>query len=163
MTRELNAFEVLEIAEKMEREAARFYREAAGMYDDAKISKLFAELAQWEKRHVQVFADMKDYFSEQAWELGHFDLDRVDVARLDVPPAVLDEHSEPAKELTGHETRADVLRLAIKKEQHAIGYYTALTEFALGPDNVEAIKAILQEERKHVRILAQSLQQDAGR
>ena len=38
------------------------------MYDDAKISELFAELAQGEKRPVQVFADMKDYFSEQAWE-----------------------------------------------------------------------------------------------
>jgi rubrerythrin len=163
MTRELNAFEVLEIAEKMERDAARFYREAAGMHNDAKISKLFAELAQWEKRHVQVFADMKDYFAEQAWELGRFDLDRVDMARLDVPRVVLDEHSEPATELTGNETRADVLRLAIKKEQYTISYYAALTEFALGQDNVEAIKAILQEERKHVRILTQSLQQDAGR
>jgi rubrerythrin len=162
MTRELNAFEVLEIAEKMEREAARFYREAAGMCNDAKIGKLFAELAQWEKRHVQVFADMKDYFAEQAWELGHFDLDRVDLARLDLPPAVLAERSEPVKELTGSETRVDVLRLAIEKERGTIGFYTALAEFALGQDNVEAIKAILQEERRHVRILVQSLRQAAG-
>ena len=162
MTRELTAFEVLEIAEKMERDAARFYRKAAGMYNDAKISKLFAELAQWEKRHIQVFADMKDRFTEQAWELGRFDLDRVDAARLDVPPAVFDEYSDPAKELTGNETRADVLKLAIKKERHTIGYYTALTEFTLGQDNIEVVKAVIEEEKRHVRILVQSLSQTAG-
>lgn len=157
MTRELTAFEVLEIAEKMERDAARFYRKAAGMYNDAKISKLFAELAQWEKRHIQVFAEMKDRFSEQRWELGGFDLDRVDV-----PPAVFGDSSDPAKELTGNETRTDVLKLAIKKERHTIGYYTALTEFTLGQDNIEAVKAVLEEEKRHVRILAQSLSQTAG-
>ena len=162
MTRELNAFEVLEIAETMEREAARFYRKAAGMYNDPSMSKLFSELAQWEKRHVQVFADMKDHFSEQAWELGHFDLNRLDASRLGVPPAVFDEHSEPAKELTGSEVRTDVLRLAIKKERYTIAYYTALTEFALGQDNLTIIGDILEEERRHVRILMQSLQQAAG-
>jgi rubrerythrin len=161
MTRELTAFEVLEIAEKMERNAARFYRKAAGMYDDPAIGKLFSELAQWEKRHAQVFADMKDHFSEQAWERGRFALDRVGVSRFDVPPAVFSEHSEPANELSGNETRADVLRLAIKKERYTIGYYVALTKFALGLDNVKVIKSILQEERKHVRILAQSLGQNA--
>ncbi len=54
MTCELTAFEVLEIAEKMEREAARFYRKAAGMYHDPSLSKLFSDLAQWEKRHVRI-------------------------------------------------------------------------------------------------------------
>ena len=161
MTRELTAFEVLEIAKTMEREAVRFYRKAAGLSHDPRVGKLFAELSQWERRHLQIFAEMKDRLTEQAWEGGCLDLDRVVVARLGVPPAVFNEQSEPAKELTGTETRAEVLRLAIQKEQYTIGYYTGLTEFALGPDNVNVIKSILQEERKHVRILAQSLGQNA--
>jgi rubrerythrin len=161
MTRELTAFEVLQIAEEMERNAAKFYRKAAGMYDDPSLSKLFTELALWEKRHIQVFAEMKDRFSGQAWEGGRFDVDRVDVSRLDVPPAVFDEHSNPAKELTGRETRGDVLRLAIKKERYTMGYYVALTEFALGQDNIKVIREILQEEKKHVRVLTQSLAQNA--
>jgi rubrerythrin len=162
MTRELTAFEVLEIAEKMESDAARFYRKAAGLYRDPSISKLFSELAQWEKRHIQVFAEMKGRFSEQAWDVGRFDLDRVSTARLDVPPAVFDEHSDPAKELAGNETRADVLSLALKKERYTIGYYTALTEFALGQDNIRVIKDILQEEKRRVKILVQSLTQATG-
>ncbi len=162
MTRELTAFEVVKIAEQMEHNAARFYRKAAGMYHDPALSKLFSELAQWEKRHVQVFAEMKDQFSEHAWERGSSDPDRVDVSRLDVPPAVFDEHSDPAKELTGNETSAEVFNLALKKERYTIGYYTYLTEFALGQENIKVIKSILQEEKKHVRVLMQSLRQTAG-
>ena len=162
MTRELTAFEVVKIAEQMEQNAARFYREAAGMYNDPALSKLFSELAQWEKRHVQVFAEMKDQFPEQAWAQGAADPERVDVSGLDAPPAVFDEHSEPAKELTGNETRAEVFNLALRKERYTIGYYTSLTEFALGRENIKVIKNILQEERKHVRILVQSLRQTTG-
>jgi len=162
MTRELTAFEVLEIAEKMEREAARFYRKAAGLYRDPSLTKLFSELAQWEKRHMQVFAQMKERSSEQAWEGGRLNMDRADVAQLDAPSAVFSEFSEPAHELTGAEIRTDVIRLALKKEQYTISYYVSLTEFALGQDNLRAIKAILEEERRHMRILTQSLQQAGG-
>ena len=159
MTRELTAFEVVKMAEQMERNAARFYRRAAGISNDPALSKLFSELAQWEKRHIQVFAQMKDQFPEQAWEQGGSDSDRVNVSRFDAPPAVFDEHSDPAQELTGRETRAEVFQLALKKERYTIGYYTSLTEFALGPQNIKVIKSILQEERRHVKILMQSLRQ----
>jgi hypothetical protein len=99
---------------------------------------------------------------EQAWAQGSSDPDRVDVSRLDVPPAIFDEHSDPAQELTGRETRADVVRLALKKERYMIGYYVSLTEFALGRENIKVIKNILQEEKEHVRILMQSLRQTTG-
>lgn len=159
MTRELTAFEVLDVAEKMEREAARFYRKAAGMYDDPSLSKLFSELAHWEKGHIQVFAEMKDQFAQQTWEEVDLGRDQIDARQLDVPSTVFNEFSDPARELTGRETRAEVLKLALKKERYTIGYYVSLTEFALGADNLQAIKDILQEERKHVKILTQSLQQ----
>jgi rubrerythrin len=175
MMRELTAFEILEVAETMEREAARFYRKAAGMYHDPRLCKLFADLAQWEKCHAQVFAEMKARFAQRVRQGGRFDLDCAEGGRGDIPvvpqkgdkrgmslfplPAVLHEKSGSAKELTGGETRADVLTLAIQKERGAIAYYTALTEFALGPDNTRIIQDILDEERKHVRILKQSLQQ----
>jgi rubrerythrin len=162
MNRELNAFEVLQIAEEMERNAAKFYLKAAGMFDDPSLNKLYLELAQWEKRHGEVFADMKGCFSEQTWELGRFHLDRVNVARLGAAPAVFGANSNPAQELTGQETRADVLKLAIEKERHTIDYYLALTELALGAENLKVIEDIVQEEKRHVRILTQSLAQATG-
>jgi rubrerythrin len=162
MTRELTALEVLQIAEEMERNAAKFYRKAAGMFHDPSLSKLFSELAQWEKRHVQVFAEMKERFTMPAWELGRSDLDRVDMVGLGVPPGVFGPESDPARELTGRETRAEVFNLALKKERYTIGYYTSLTEFALGQENLNMLKRIVEEEKKHVRILTQSLTQATG-
>jgi rubrerythrin len=55
-----------------------------------------------------------------------------------------------------------VLKLALKKERYTIAYYTALTEFTLGPENLKVIQSIVQEEKRHVRILAQSLNQAIG-
>ena len=159
MTRELTAYEVLEMAERMERNAAKFYRKAAGMCDDPRICRLFSELARWENRHVQVFAEMKEHLSERMWELGHFESDRVDVSQAWTRPAVFGDHDVPSQEMVGGQTKADILRMALQKEKDAIAYYTSLSEFVLGEGNVEMIENIIREEDRHVRILTQSLEQ----
>ena len=58
MTVALNAFEVFEIAEQIERNGAKFYRKAAEQFNDPAIRKIFLELADWETRHEQIFNDM---------------------------------------------------------------------------------------------------------
>lgn len=161
MDREFNGYEVLETAERMEQNAARFYRKAAGMYDDAKICKLFSELAQWEKRHIEVFAEMKERLSKQSWGLGQYGAERPDALRPKVPTPVFPDREDPAQELTGREAKADVLRMAIQKEKDSIAYYTSLKEFVLGDEDARALKEIIAEEDRHVRILAQSLEQIA--
>ena len=159
MARELTAYEVLDVAERMERNTARFYRRAAGLYGDPRIGKLFSELARWEKRHIQIIIEMKEHLSERTWELGYFGPERLDTDSSGLPNMVFDEHADPSKELTGKESKADVLRMAIQKEKDAIAYYTSLKEFVLGEQNVEAVDDIIQEEQRHVRILTQSLEQ----
>lgn len=161
MSRELTGTEILETAERMEQNAAKFYRRAAGMYGDAKISKLFSDLAQWEKRHVEVFAEMKERLSKQSWGLGQYGSERPDASRPRMPTAVFPDRADPGQELTGRETKADVLRMAIQKEKDSIAYYTSLKEFVLGAEDVRAVKDILGEEERHVRILTQSLEQIA--
>lgn len=161
MSREVIGQEVLEIAEKMEQNAARFYRRAAGMYDDVKISRLFSELAQWEKRHVEVFVEMKKRLSQQSWGLGQYGAERPDASRPKAPTAVFPDRVDPGQELTGRETKADVLRMAIQKEKDSIAYYTSLKEFLLGDEDIQAVKDIIDEEDRHVRILTQSLEQIA--
>lgn len=158
MNRELTGAEVLEIAEKMEQNAARFYRRAAGMYKDPKISRLFSDLAQWEKRHVEVFTEMKKRLSQQAWGLGQYGIERPSAARPQTTTAAL---ADPGQELTGQETKADVLRMAIDKEKESIAYYTSLRELVPSNDDIRALKDILGEEERHVRILTQSLEQIA--
>ena len=153
--------EVLEIAVKMEQNAAKFYRRAAGMYEDVKISKLFSELAQWEKRHVEIFAEMKERLSQQSWGLGQYGSERPDASQSRVPTPVFPDRDSPSQDLTGRETKADVLRMAIQKEKDSIVYYTSLKEFILGDEDIQAVKDIISEEDRHVRILTQSLEQIA--
>jgi len=159
MSRELTGGEVLAIAEKMEQNAARFYRRAAGMYKDPKISKLFSDLAQWEKRHIEVFAELKKRLSQQAWGIGQYGAERSSSFRPQTPVPVFPDDADPAKALTGQETKAELLRKAIEKEKEAIEYYTSLKDFV--PDKEDAqqvVKKILDEEQRHVRILTQSLE-----
>lgn len=158
MSRELTGAEVLGVAEKMEQNAARFYRRAAGMYKDPKISKLFSDLAQWEKRHVEVFAEMKKRLSQQAWGIGHYGAERSSSSGSQTPVPVFPDGADPAKELTGRETKADLLRKAIAKEKESIACYTSLMESVPDKEDVQAVKEILDEEERHVRILTQSLE-----
>jgi len=73
--------------------------------------------------------------------------------------AVFGIQPDPAQQLTGEESRADVLRMAIEKEKDSIVYYTGLKDFVPRERDREVIEAIIQEEMKHVRILVQSLEQ----
>jgi rubrerythrin len=72
-------------------------------------------------------------------------------------PAVFGAHADPARTLTGRESKADVLRLALRNEEYTIAYYTSLVEFTLGAHNLEAIQEIIREEQRHVKILTQAL------
>lgn len=157
MAGELTGLDVLGIAERMERDAATFYRRAAGLYDDTKLSKLFSELAQWEKRHMEVFAQLKQRLAEG----GQMPREK-GIARTGSPHVPgFEWGSTRDGQLTGRESRAQVLQMAIEKEKDAIAYYTGLREFVLGEADVGVVKEIIREEDRHVRILTQSLEQIA--
>jgi rubrerythrin len=157
---ELNSHEVFAIADKIERNGAKFYRRAAVMCDGSKIGKLFVELAQWEMRHVEVFRQMKEQLAERDWERGCYAPDRLDLpeCRTLAGLAVFGIQPNPADQLTGHETKADILRMALEKEEDSIVFYTGLKDFVPGEANREVIADIIQEEMRHVRILVQSLE-----
>jgi len=158
---EMSGYEVLEIAEKIERNGVKFYRRAAALFDDSDITTLFVRLGQWETRHIQVFKEMKQHLTEQQWELGDFAPDRVgapDALAL-ASMAVFGIQPDPAEQLNGRETRADVLRIAIENEKDSIVYYTGLKGFVPHQRDRKIIEDVIQEEMKHVRILVQSLEQ----
>ena len=130
MDASMKGYEVLEIAEKIERNGARFYRRAAAMVQDAQVSAFLVQLAQWESQHVKVFREMKERSVKQKWEIGDVASESraVPDARSLAGLAVFGLQPNPADELTGQKTRADVLRIAIEKEKDSIVYYTGLKD-----------------------------------
>jgi rubrerythrin len=159
---ELTAQEVLDIADKIERNGARFYRKAAVLCDHAETSRLFVKLAQWEARHVEIFRRMKEELAKQSRDVDRVSLEQRNGADAAVLAglAVFGIRPDPADELTGRETRADIVRTAIEKEKDSIVYYTGLKDFVPRDADKETVGNIIGEEMKHVRILIELLQQE---
>jgi rubrerythrin len=157
---ELTAFEAIEIAERVERNGAKFYRHAAGLCSDRRISSLFVELAQWESQHQKVFEQMKQRYADRRAppeDVGDGQGDVIHATAM-AGLAVFGIQPDPAKELTGTENRKDVLKLAIEKEKDSIAFYSGLKGFLIDRQDVKALEGIIAEEMKHVRILTQSLE-----
>jgi len=161
MTNKFNAFEILEIAEQMERNAVSFYRQAARFFDEPKLHKLLFELADWEREHEQTFAKMRREVSEKLNLLGDFD----PYEYMPANPQVLDGLAlsvfkpDPAAEITGKETKEQILRKALKKEEDTIIFFRGLARFARDQAAENRILKIIHEEEHHVRIIRESLDQ----
>lgn len=157
---EFNAFEVFEIAERIERNGAKFYRKAAGLFDETRIRNLFYDLADWETKHEEIFTNMRKQLSEQSQELRTFRpeknllVDAQAMARL----AVFANKSDPSQEFTGKKSKKEIFEKAIQKEKDSIVYHTGLKSFVPARAGQDKIDDIIKEEMHHVRILNQSLE-----
>jgi len=156
-----NAFEAFEIAEKIERHGAKYYRKAAELFDAPHIRNMFLKLANWETKHEEVFMNMRRQLQEQNPELRMFrPEDRMlPEAQAMAGLAVFGIESDPSIELTGEESVEDILKKAIKKEKDSIVFYNGLKGFVPAIAGKEKIDDIIREEMRHIRILSQSLEQ----
>ncbi|MGD2095767.1 MAG: ferritin family protein, partial [Phycisphaerales bacterium] len=67
MSISLNAIEVFEIAERIERNAVKFFRRAAEIFSDPDMSRILLSLAEFEKEHERTFANMRRQISNKQW------------------------------------------------------------------------------------------------
>jgi rubrerythrin len=157
---QFNAFEIFEIAEKIERNGAAFYRKAAQIFDDPATRNMLLELADWEGKHEQVFANMRKLLSEQSRELRTFELenDMEPVAQAMAGLAVFGSEADPSEELAGKRSKKDILRKALSWEKDSIVYYVGLKNFVPDRAGKDKIDDIIREEMHHIGILNQSLQ-----
>ena len=160
MSVQLNAFEIFEIAEKIERNGSRFYRKAAELFDDSRTRNMFIRLAEWETSHEQIFADMRNELTAQGPEMSIFeaDSDVIFDAQSMAGLAVFGDQMGPASELTGKETIMDILKGALEKEKDSIVFYTGLNAFVPAETAKNKITDIIKEEMHHIRILRQSME-----
>jgi rubrerythrin len=66
---------------------------------------------------------------------------------------VFDARVDPADTLTGKESAADILRMAIGQEKDSIVFYTGLKEMISQTAGRERIEAIIKEEMGHIGFL----------
>ena len=155
MSFEFNPDEVLQMAEQIERNGARFYRKAADLVRDSEVSELLRELADWEEDHERVFAGMRRQLTQRERQATVFDPDHEAAfyLRAMADGHVFDLKTEPADLLTGKEGAKEVLRLAIGLEKDSIIFYLGLRKIIPDKLGKERIDEIVEEEMRHIAFL----------
>ncbi len=161
MESKYSASEVLEIAEKIERNGAAFYRKAADLFQDEQIQQVFLNLSEWEIRHEKIFSDMRRQVHRSFSEAANFDPETYmsSDAKLMASLAVFAIGPDPGKILVGLEDKEEIFKRALKLEEDTIVFYRGLKSFAEDAATIEQIDKIIEEEQRHIRILNQSMEQ----
>jgi rubrerythrin len=156
----LNAFEVFEIAERIERNGAMFYRKAAEIFfDDADIRKILLEIAEMEDEHERTFSKMRRQLTSESRRLILFDtLEEIDdYLKTMADKHVFDTTEDINNKLTGNESIRDVLQMAINAEKDSVVFYVGLKNLVSTQAGRDRIEAIIIEEMKHIAVFSRQL------
>ena len=161
MEKKFSVFEILEIAEKVEHNAARFYLKAAELYDAQDLRDIYFKLANWRAKHEKVLIQRRKEYSEKTGELGIFDPNDYVLSNPEVMAGLtwLGSKTEPSRGLTGHETEGEILHDAIIRAEEVMAFYQGLKDFARDPAGEGAIDKIVEEEKYNIRLLSEQLEQ----
>jgi len=160
MTASLGTFDILNMAEQIEQAGIEFYRMAATRFDDDALRDLFTQLAGWEVKHKEALAEMKHGLLEDLDMKMRFD-EASYVTSNPQQLRALASHAikgDPEEELSKVKNKVDVLELALTRETQAIKFFRHLVDYLRDLPAKKKIKAIIEEEKKHVNILTQSIQ-----
>jgi len=159
MSMAFNADEVFEMAEEIERNGARFYREAAAKAPNREIKEMFLGMASMEDAHLRTFHEMREDLTEQ--EKGETAFDPYNEATLYLQALADSKGFEGMKsstqKLTGKESVRELLEIAIGAEKNSVLYYVGLKDLVPAEAGRERIEAIIREEVRHVADLRRRL------
>jgi rubrerythrin len=154
-----NADEIFEMAEEIERNGAKFYREAAKKTRDSKIKQMLLDMAVMEDGHLKTFQEMRKELGTDEKEPTIFDPDNQAAVYLQT---MADSRGYEGKKsltekLTGKESIEDILNIAVDAEKNSIVFYSGLKEMVPARAGKDKIAAIIKEELGHLATLKLSL------
>jgi len=155
-----NADEIFEIAEDIERNGAKFYRQMSEDFSDISVRELFLDLAAMEDEHEKAFVSMRADLSDKGRKTTVFDPEGESALYLRALAdlRVFDKDAQedfalPAG-LSEQEQMHRVLHTAIGLEKDSIIFYLGMKE--LVPENLgkARIDGIIKEEMGHIKLLS---------
>ena len=155
-----NADEIFEMAEQIERNGAKFYREAAENASEADVKEMLLSMAAMEDGHEITFSNMRKELSAEDQESNVFDPDNEVALYLQT---MADFHGTEGRvssteKLTGNESVAEVLRIALQAEKNSIAFYVGIKDLLVTKSGKQKIQAIIIEEMAHVSTIGGKLQ-----
>lgn len=156
-----NAEEVFEIAERIEKNAARFCRRAAELRPEAEKDNIdfLLGLAAMEEEHDKILAGMRGQLTGRMREETAADpYLEAHLYLNELADASGGEGSQAAADaLTGAESIVDILKILIRLEQKSISFYLGIKDMVPASLGKDKIDDIIAEERNHIVILAEKL------
>ena len=155
-----NIDEVFEMAEQIERDGARFYRQAAENTNDEEGKKLLLDLARMEDEHEVVFAKLRNRLASADWGDRSFDPDgeAASYIRSFASGKVFDLRTDMGNSLTGGESISDLLKIALHFERETIAFFTGIQEIVPEDLGKDKVSKIIHEEMGHVTLISRRLE-----
>ena len=153
MAQTFSLSEVFRMAENIERNGYEFYTQAAAAAENDRAKKVYLELAEKEKHHQELFADLRKAFCTRT-DIHWVDPDGTAEAYL---KAIADNHvfnlnQDVSSLLASIQSAPSVLRMAIGFEKDTIVFFTALKN-AVSGEHREKVEVLIKEELDHIQQL----------
>jgi rubrerythrin len=153
MVYDFTANDVFEMAEKLERNGAKFYRTAAEDVSDPKSKELLIGLAEMEDEHEKTFALLRAGLSNAEKIATVFDPENESALYL---RALADTRVFFEKKIDTSSMK-EILKAAIVAEKDSIVFYLGLKDFVPDQLGKNRLDTIIKEEMVHIRILGKEL------
>ena len=154
-----NADEIFEMAEEIEANASKFYKQAAYNTKDEEIKAMLLDLSEMENEHLNIFRDMRKEIGEEEKSETVYDPDDEGMLYLQ---SMADSHGwegqmSKTEKLTGNEPIQDVLKSAIRAEKDSVVFYAGLKSLVSARAGAGKVDKIIKEELSHITKLSQKL------
>jgi rubrerythrin len=157
MSLSFNAREIYSIGVEIETNGRSFYEAAVKKSTDKAAREFFQELAGWEGQHIALFQKLLDDLPARAGADDLFDPQGEAEAYLQ---ATADSHvfiknKDMAGLVAQCKSAQDILAVAMSFEKDSVVFYTAMKKVVAPNLGQDKIDRLINEELKHIGILAQ--------
>ena len=163
MSYDFNADNILEMAEQIERNGAKFYRTSADSVEDPPSKELLKGLAAMEDQHEKTFASMRAALTEKDKELTTFDPENESIRYLKAlaDSRVFVERQIPEwsalKGKPDKDIMEEILKFAIGAEKESIIFYLGMKDIVPASLGKDKLDGVIKEEMSHIRMISNRL------
>jgi len=153
MRYDFNADEIFEMAEQLERNGAKFYRNAAKSNVGPGNQEMLLKLAAMEDDHEKTFKSLRARLTSQEKQSTVFDPQGEAALYL---RALVDTRVFFEKEINVSSMK-EILKSAIEAEKDSIVFYLGMKEAVPDQLGKKRLDEIIKEEMGHIRLLSKEL------
>ncbi len=155
MSYDFNADEIFEMAEQIERNGGKFYRDAAENVSDEASKQLLTELATMEDEHEKTFAALRSELSNAEKTQTTFDPEGETAQYLKV---LADTRVFFKKEIDLSSMK-EILKAGLTAEKDSIVFYLGMKDLIPEKFGKNRIDSIIKEEMSHIKLIGNKLRE----